>query len=74
MDEHPRTIDIPTDIATFLGELHATVDDLRENEWVDGSTHAILRAKLRELESLAEHDPMILAGLAYCMQAVKPPW
>ncbi len=74
MDEHPHTIDIPTNIVTFLGELHAIVDDLRENEWIDAAAHAILRAKLLELENLAAHDPMVVAGLAFYMRTLEPPW
>ncbi len=74
MDDHSYTIDIPSDISMFLHELQAMVDDLRENEWIDAAAHAILRAKLLELENLAAHDPMIVAGLAFCMQAAEPPW
>ena len=74
MDDHSYTIDIPSDISMFLHELQAMVDELRENEWIDASTHATLQTKLVELESLAAHDPMVLARLAFCMQAAEPPW
>ncbi len=74
MDDHSDTIDIPSDISMFLQELQAMVDDLRENEWIDAAAHAILRAKLLELENLAAHDLMVVAGLAFYMRTLEPPW
>ncbi len=74
MNDRPASVDIPVDIARFLAELQRLIDELRENEWIDAATHAILRAKLLELEKLAAHDPMARAGLTFYMQSCEAPW